>query len=116
MGRVKLLNETTGRISLPKRLKVAGLFIRCNTCKRNWSNDSKIECTHTTLQYRARVHLPGTINKVAQKALAARNVHEAINELFQFKAQLFNINYKKPEESKFDEPKDNYLLKDCNQD
>lgn len=76
------------KIILPKKPH-RGLKIFCKECRLD--NPS---CNHHDMkQYRARIHIPGTLNGVRTKVLRATNYEDAVIECIQFEKELKANNY-----------------------
>lgn len=74
-------------ISIPKAMKVEGLFMTCNICKTNYSTDDAVKCKHP-LKYKARisVKIDGKYTNKS-RVLEAKNYQTAVLEWQQFKAE-----------------------------
>jgi integrase len=81
------------KIVLPKH-PYKGLKIFCKKCRID-----KSLCKHTDdLVYRARIHVPGTINGVKTKMLKADNYNDAVKEIIEFESELKNNNFQNIEQ------------------
>lgn len=98
------------RLKLPKKLRIAGLYLYCNECKKRYSNDSKVNCSHR-LVYQAKIHVPNTKDSTRVKVLAASNIDEAITEIQKFKTFLKETNFNSEPDIELQETP--ILLTDC---
>jgi integrase len=87
------------KIKLPKKRRPNGLFLFCNKCKRHFTDDNqlkhgKMECENGSfLNYKAKIHVPGTLHNVKVKTLKATNFNDAIVEFNDFKISLERYGY-----------------------
>ena len=84
-------------ITLSKKNRPKGLFLFCNSCNKQYSDDKKIKCKCGNLIYKAKIHVAGTKHGVKPKVLAASNFKEALIEFQEYKEVLQNNNYQKVE-------------------
>jgi integrase len=98
------------KIKLPKKRRPNGLFLFCNKCKRHFTDDNQLkhgrmECENGSfLNYKAKIHVPGTLHNVKVKTLKATNFNDAINEFNDFKITLERYGYNQIEVVKKNTP------------
>ncbi len=88
-------------LKLPKN-RPNGMFIYCQKCKCYFANDSstkfkKHSCNSSAkLKYVAKIHIPGTINKIRFKTLTSVDLNDAVIEFYEYKNSLNSNGYDKP--------------------
>jgi integrase len=85
------------KLKLQKKVRPKGLFLYCNGCNTNYSDDRKVKCKCGQLTYKAIVHIAGTKRGVRTKVLKASDLNEAIVEFLEFKRQLSNNSFQRVE-------------------
>ena len=82
-------------LKLPKKDRPKGLFLYCNSCKRYYSDHTKVKCKCGDLIYKAKIHIPGTRNNIKSQIFISRNHTGAIQEFHAFKELLSTNSFQK---------------------
>ncbi len=90
------MNPTTN-LKLPKKDRPKGLFLFCNKCDKQYSDDRKVKCNCNCLVYKAKVHVAGTKYGLKPKVLIAKDFKSALIEFFDYKENLKNNNFQRVE-------------------
>lgn len=88
------------RLKNPKKMKVPGLYIYCNKCKRKVDQKCGLtgkkisSCTEKdNHKYKVFVYIPGSDGRAKTKVLDTRDENEAIKQSLAFREQLEKCNY-----------------------
>jgi hypothetical protein len=90
------MNQMTN-LKLPKKLRPKGLFLFCNRCDKEYSDDRKVKCTCGCMVYKAKIHVAGTKHGLRKKTLEATNFKDALKEFLDFKEGLEANSYQRIE-------------------
>ena len=87
------MNEV--KLQLPKKEKIKGLYLFCNSHKKLYKDDSKVKCKCNNLVYKSKVSIPGQSKKCRTRAFLARSFEEAVAIHLDFKKELEGNSYQK---------------------
>lgn len=85
------------KLTLPKKQRPKGLFLFCNKCDKQYSDDKKVKCKCGALVYKAKVHVAGTKHGIKPKVLVATDFKEALIEFIDYREKLISNSFQKIE-------------------